>query len=354
MKGLAQVEEELIGAVYENRLVAACEEILALDVGSVEESGRALAGAARDGCDAIAGYCADERSRMVDCFVRNDIDAEGAASPHQDQPYHLFEIRILASSVEQAIGVAEAEGFVLASPLDPGAVEFLARVESSVRLIRVDDVTTQMVLTWSGQKPDSRVARIFRPTIYDYLWLPLPKPLWFLLFVVRPLRLAISTLRGSRRSQLGGFLGTPATLIPELLSFADVGEADVVMDLGCGDGRVVLEAAHLYGCGAIGIENRADLVALGRAEAVDRGLDGLVDFHVGDALDASVDQADVLFLFLPVATVDTLIPSLRKRLRPGTRIVVHEQNPLDEHLAPDRSRLLVADSALTVGHLWVV
>jgi SAM-dependent methyltransferase len=152
----------------------------------------------------------------------------------------------------------------------------------------------------------------------------------------------------------GPYLGTPAELVPALLEMAGVGSADYVFDLGCGDGRIVVEAARSIGCRARGVEQDAELAERARRSVETASLGELAEIQRGDLLDVDYTNASVLFLFLPLRRVARLLPNLRQRLRPGARILVHEQAPLLPGLEPDASRPLIGRCSLTIAHLWSV
>lgn len=112
---------------------------------------------------------------------------------------------------------------------------------------------------------------------------------------------------------------TPDALTETMLDMADLGPDDVLMDLGSGDGRLVIEAAR-RGARAIGVEYDAQLVALSRERAADAGMSGRASFRQADLFEVDLSEATVVTLFL--------LPDLNLRLRPtlldlapGTRIV---------------------------------
>lgn len=108
-----------------------------------------------------------------------------------------------------------------------------------------------------------------------------------------------------------------------MLEVARVTRADVVYDLGCGDGRIVVEAAKLYGARGVGIEYDARLCAEARYRAEREGVSRLVEIRHEDALEADFSDATVVALYLLPASNAKLRPKLQA-LRPGTRIVSHD------------------------------
>lgn len=119
------------------------------------------------------------------------------------------------------------------------------------------------------------------------------------------------------------YLPTPQNVVEAMLRFADVGPADVVYDLGSGDGRIPITAATQFGARGVGIEIDPALVRLSDENARKAGVADRVRFITGDLFQADIREATVVALFLmPGMNID-LIPKFRSQLRPGARIVAH-------------------------------
>ncbi len=108
-----------------------------------------------------------------------------------------------------------------------------------------------------------------------------------------------------------------------MLELADTGPQDFVIDLGSGDGRIVIAAARDHGARGLGIELDAKLVAQARDNAQRAGLADRARFEQGDALQADLSQASVVTIYLLPFLLDQLQPILLAQLRPGARIVTH-------------------------------
>jgi len=122
---------------------------------------------------------------------------------------------------------------------------------------------------------------------------------------------------------LAPYLATPPDVVDRMLTLAKVGPGDVVYDLGCGDGRIVIEAARRYGATGVGVDIDAALLARARANAADAGVSDRVRFEQQDALTADVRSATVVTLYLLAASNVRLRPLLAGQLRAGARIVSH-------------------------------
>ena len=130
--------------------------------------------------------------------------------------------------------------------------------------------------------------------------------------------------RDGRKGQLAPFLATPHDVVDRMLRLAGVGPADVVYDLGSGDGRIVIAAARQFGARGIGIEIDPDLVRKSEEAARAAGVFDRVSFRAQDVLTADVSEATVVTLYLLAASNVKLRPILTRQLRAGTRIVAHE------------------------------
>jgi SAM-dependent methyltransferase len=120
------------------------------------------------------------------------------------------------------------------------------------------------------------------------------------------------------------FVGTPQPIADAMLRLARVTPADVVYDLGSGDGRIVILAAQKYGARGVGIELDPKLVELSRQVAREGEVADRVTFIQGDLFTADISAATVVTLWLSTSVNMRLEAKLRGELRPGTRIVSHQ------------------------------
>lgn len=144
------------------------------------------------------------------------------------------------------------------------------------------------------------------------------------------------------------FTPTRQAIAEAMLALAATGPADTVVDLGSGDGRLVILAAQRLGARGIGVEIRPDLVRLSRELAEEGGVADRVSFVEGDLREADLSAATVVVLYLSTTLTREITPKLRRELRPGARIV--SQQFVLQDWPPDRS-VTVEGQTL---HLWTV
>ena len=120
------------------------------------------------------------------------------------------------------------------------------------------------------------------------------------------------------------YIPSTTLAVDEMLRVADVRPDDFVVDLGSGDGRIVIAAARDYGARGLGIDIDPELVKESSENARRAGVADRVSFRQGDALTADVSAATVVTLYLLPGLVEQLKPRLLAQLKPGTRIVAHD------------------------------
>ena len=119
------------------------------------------------------------------------------------------------------------------------------------------------------------------------------------------------------------FVATPQDVVERMLEMAQVTKNDILYDLGCGDGRILVTAARKYGCRAVGYDLDPLRLQEARKNATQHGVSHLVTIERKDVLKADLQEASVVTLYLGTEINARLIPQLEK-LRPGARIVSHD------------------------------
>jgi SAM-dependent methyltransferase len=145
------------------------------------------------------------------------------------------------------------------------------------------------------------------------------------------------------------YVPTPQPIVDAMLQLAHVGPADVVYDLGSGDGRIPITAAERFGARGVGVEIDPFMVTQAEGNRARSPARDRVRFVTGDLFEADLSEATVVTLFLFPKVNARLVPKLRRELRPGSRIVAHHFD-----LGPEWP----ADEAREVNglmiYLWVI
>jgi cyclopropane fatty-acyl-phospholipid synthase-like methyltransferase len=147
------------------------------------------------------------------------------------------------------------------------------------------------------------------------------------------------------------YVPTDEAVVAAMLKLAGVGRNDVVYDLGCGDGRIVIAAARDFGARGVGIDLDPVRIAEARAAAIKAGVADRVTFIEGDLFDPSLPlgEATVVTLFLLQRLNEQLRPRLQRELKPGARVVSHAWTMGDRW--PADATVQAGDSVL---YLWKI
>lgn len=142
------------------------------------------------------------------------------------------------------------------------------------------------------------------------------------------------------------FVPTPDDVVNRMLELAAVKPDDVVYDLGCGDGRIVITAAQRYGARAVGIDIDPRRIAEANENAGKAGVTERVRFIEADLFEADIREATVVTLYLLTRLNAKLKPKLLQELKPGTRVVSHAFDMGDWE--PERKEFVGASAV----YLW--
>jgi SAM-dependent methyltransferase len=152
------------------------------------------------------------------------------------------------------------------------------------------------------------------------------------------------------------YVPTTETAVQAMLKLGEVKKTDVVYDLGCGDGRIVIAAAKSYGARGVGIDINPVRIGEAKENAKKAGVENLVRFEENDLFDAKIGEATVVTLFLLPNINLKLRPKLLADLKPGTRVVSNtfdmgDWKPEKEFIVPDTD----VDTYLSHRlYLWIV
>ena len=145
------------------------------------------------------------------------------------------------------------------------------------------------------------------------------------------------------------YVATPHEIVDRMLTMAKIRPLDVVYDLGCGDGRMVIAAAKKYGVRGVGVDLDPKRIREARANAKAAGVEKLVTFHVGDMFETDVSEANVVLLYLLPELNRRLKPKFFEQLRPGARVVSHDFD-MGRDWPPDEYVKLGQDGI----YLWIM
>ena len=145
------------------------------------------------------------------------------------------------------------------------------------------------------------------------------------------------------------YVPTPPEIVDRMLDVANVRTGDVVYDLGCGDGRMVIAAAKKYGTRGVGVDLDPARIREARANAKQAGVESLVTFKVADLFQTDLREATVVLLYLLPELNRRLKPKLFAELQPGARVVSHDWD-MGKDWPPDQYVKLGGDGI----YLWVM
>ena len=146
------------------------------------------------------------------------------------------------------------------------------------------------------------------------------------------------------------FVATDLQVVRAMLEAAKVGPGDVVYDLGCGDGRIVITAAQRYGARGVGVDLDPERIREARENAARAGVTDRVTFVQQDLFATDVSAASVVALYLSPEINLRLGPMLLRDLRPGSRVVSHQFDMGD--WLPERSFEVAVAGAARRVFLW--
>jgi hypothetical protein len=144
------------------------------------------------------------------------------------------------------------------------------------------------------------------------------------------------------------FVPTPEETVQAMLAVAQVGPEDFVIDLGSGDGRIVIAAAKDFGARAMGVDLNRQLVEQSKRSAERAGLKDRVEFREQDLFDTDLSRATVLTLYLLPGVNLRVRDKILSEMQPGARVVSHDFDMGDWE--PD----MVAEIGNDTVYLWVI
>jgi SAM-dependent methyltransferase len=166
-------------------------------------------------------------------------------------------------------------------------------------------------------------------------------------------------LLAGAQQNAGPYVPTPWKIVDDMLRLAAVRKDDFVIDLGSGDGRLVITAAERFGARGYGVDIDPALVKLANDNAAKAGVADRVKFEKRDLFETNIGEASVLTLYLLPHTVTQLVPRIFAEMRAGSRVVSHDY-PLgpwqpERHLQFDvQEKIEISGTTRTVLYLYIV
>ena len=181
------------------------------------------------------------------------------------------------------------------------------------------------------------------------------------LLAAATLALSTSVLHAADKAPVnaGPYVPSPTSVVSDMLTLAEVGPKDFVIDLGSGDGRIVLTAAKVFGARGFGVDINEKLVKEANAAAKVQGVADRASFTIQDLFKTDIRKATVLTMYLLPNTVNMLKDKLLAELNPGTRILSHDY-PLsgwvpEKYVQMDlEDKVAISGVTTTLIYLYVV
>jgi len=157
----------------------------------------------------------------------------------------------------------------------------------------------------------------------------------------------------------GPYVPSPTSVVADMLTLAEVGPQDFVIDLGSGDGRIVLTAAKVFGARGFGVDINEKLVKEANESARIQGIADRANFTIQDLFKTDIRKATVLTMYLLPNTVNMLKDKLLTELSPGARIISHDY-PLagwipEKYVQMDlEDKVIISGVTTTLIYLYVV
>jgi hypothetical protein len=195
---------------------------------------------------------------------------------------------------------------------------------------------------------------VMTPGPNDVPAIPTPASFDFIFYLVRPFRFCVEQLRRLTRARpmRPQWAGTPPEVVDRMLTLANVGPHDLVVDLGCGEGRIVVHAAQRYGARGLGIDIDNRRVLESREHARRERVHELVKIERMDAFDANLEEATVVALFMSSEWNDRIATKLADELPPGARVVSWNIDIAGWH--PQQVDILQVDDEICRVYLWEI
>lgn len=346
--GSVALAERFVEAIPAQRLAEVARE--ALEGGALDPEAEVMARSALGACLAISTAMAEVQSEVIQALGDSGVKAQAVEDLLDEAAlqFHSAAIWVSREDLGACLDEMAKLGFLPSIEMTAARVACLSRSAEQLQLVRFDAATTRIIVQFES-KPPSVLPRMLRPGLADLGELSLPRPLAVFYGLVRPWRLLKERLTGVRSPHHEiDFLGTPSGLIAPILASLELGEDDVLLDLGCGDGRILTVATEQFCCRAIGVEHNAELAARAREMAAKSPASARIEIRHEGADTADLSEASVVFMFLPLGLLPDLVPSVKERMNGAARLVMHEQSRPGDRFFEDSAIPVFSPDGITV------
>ncbi|MGB8434852.1 MAG: methyltransferase domain-containing protein [Burkholderiales bacterium] len=169
----------------------------------------------------------------------------------------------------------------------------------------------------------------------------------------------LSPVRAFAQRVVAPYVPTPWPIVDAMLDLARIERDELLIDLGSGDGRLVVTAAKRFGARGFGVDINPELVTLANRNAMEAGVASRVRFEQRDLFQTDLREADVLTLYLLPQMVLELVPRIRAQMPAGARVVSHDYGmspwPPDRVVELDvPEKKAISGTTYTVLYLYIV
>lgn len=189
------------------------------------------------------------------------------------------------------------------------------------------------------------------PTYDDLKNLNVPNTLNHVYYLYKPYHL-LKNYKIFDKTKFSEYGPTPSIVVKEMFELANLSSDDVIYDLGCGDGRIIINAAKTYGTRGVGIDIDPKRISQSKENAVKEKVEDLTDFIQIDALKADLSPASVVTLYLYSSFLSKLTTKFEDELQSDTRIVAHNFEIRD--WKPIKSKIIKHKDSISGIYLYRV
>ncbi len=218
----------------------------------------------------------------------------------------------------------------------------------------IEDLKTQILdrlLNPSRDNPGFLSRTLFQCRLHDSFW---QKGRFVLSHIARRLPRIPNRIKEviQRRRDFGEYAPTCDDVVGKMLELAEIQPEDVLYDLGCGDGRIVVAAARDHGIPAVGVDLDAERISEANANAHKAGLEDRVRFIQSHAKDVDLSEATIVISYLRTYGNIKLLPKLRRELGPDARVITRDFTFGD--LLPSKTLMVSGGIRTTYLYLWQI